>query len=211
VLADGAGAIVVSVGYRLAPEHRFPAAPDDAYAALCWVAEHATDWGADPRRIAVAGDSAGGALAAATCLRARDLGGPPIACQLLIYPVTDCLAQREEVPDSLLTAAGMRWYIEQYLTRPEHGEHPYASPMRAPDLTGLPPAVLVTVEHDPLRKEGEEFAAALVQAGVAVNAYHVSGLFHGVFGLGALVPAARQAEELACAGLRRTLHPVGRR
>ncbi|MBB5870026.1 acetyl esterase [Allocatelliglobosispora scoriae] len=208
-VAAGLPAIVVSVDYRLAPEHPFPAGPDDAYAATCWVADQAASWGGDPARLIVAGDSAGGALAAATCLRARDLGGPPISAQLLIYPVTDCLAPRLDVGDSLLTSAHMRWYTEQYLARPADAEHPYASPLRAPDLTGLPPAVIVTAEHDPLRVEGEAFADALRQAGVAVVEHHIPGLFHGLFGLGALVPVARQAEVLACTALRQVIQPTG--
>jgi acetyl esterase len=204
-LADGTGAIVASVDYRLAPEHKFPAAADDAYAGLCWAYRHAAEWGGDPDRLAVAGDSAGGGLAAVTCLRARDLGGPPVRFQLLIYPVTDARAQRTDVPDSLLTAAQMRWFTEQYLTRPEDAGHPYASPLRAPSLTGLPPAFVLTAEHDPLRPEGEAYAARLADSGVDVTAVRVPGLFHGLFGLGALVPVAREAERAAYAALREAI------
>ncbi|MEV0408884.1 alpha/beta hydrolase [Actinoallomurus sp. NPDC050550] len=202
VLADGTPAVVVSVDYRLAPEHPFPAAPDDAYAVMRWASANAARFGADPGRLAVAGDSAGGALAAATCLRARDEAGPAIAFQLLIYPVTDCLAVRRDVPDSLLTPAHMSWFIEQYLARPEDGAHPYASPLRAPSLDGLPSAFVLTAGHDPLRAEGEAFADRLRQAGVPVRTHLADGMFHTLFGFGSLVPAAREAERLACAALR---------
>lgn len=203
LLADRAGMVVVSVEYRLSPEHTFPDATDDAYAVVGWVARSAARWGGDPCRIAVAGDSAGGALAAATAMRARDRGFPDIGFQLLIYPVTDCLADRvEPAGGSLLTAVHMRWFVEQYLADPADGDHPYASPLRAPSVASLPPCLIITAEHDPLCVEGEAYAARLVDAGVAVTAYRVDGMFHGLFGLGALVPAARPAEELAVAGLR---------
>lgn len=205
-LADGASVVVVSVDYRLAPEHTFPAAADDAYAALQWVSEHATRLGGDPDRLAVAGDSAGGGLAAATSLRGRDLGTPPVCFQLLIYPVTDALADRRDVPDSLLTARQMRWYTEQYLARPEDAAHPYVSPLRAPSLAGLPPAFVLTAEHDPLRPEGEAYADRLASFGVPVTVSRIRGLFHGLFGLGGLVPVARAAEQTAYTALRTALH-----
>ncbi len=205
-LADRAKVLVVSVDYRLAPEHPFPAAPDDAYTATCWVQRRVAQWGGDPDRLAVAGDSAGGALAAATCLRARDLGFPRIAYQLLVYPVTDCLAPRtRDDTHSLLTAEHMRWYVARYLRHPSDGEHPYASPLRAPDLGGLPPALVLLAEHDPLRDEGEAYAVRLAEHGVPVETHLVEGLFHGLFGLGDLVPVGRRAETLAVAGLRAAL------
>jgi len=208
-LATCAGAIVVSVDYRRAPEHRFPAAVDDAYAAVRWVVDHAAELGGDPSRLATAGDSAGGLLATVCCLRARHEHGPSIAYQLLIYPMTDCLAPRRENAEGyLLTSRHMRWFAEQYLPDLTDGEHPYASPLRAPDLTGLPPCLVLTGEHDPLRTEGEAYAARLAEAGVPVTRHRVDGLFHGLFGLGELVPVARTAEELACAGLREGLSPV---
>jgi acetyl esterase len=210
ILAEGASCLVVSVDYRLAPEHPFPAACEDAYQVARWVHAVAAEWGGDPDRIAVAGDSAGGALAAATCLRARDTGHPRIAYQLLIYPVTDCLADRKEVSDSWLSATHMRWYIEQYLARPQDGQHPYASPLRAASLVGLPPGLILTAEHDPLQPEGEAYAERLAQEGNAVASHRVPGLFHGLFGLGALVPVARAAERLACAALRQGLRVPGR-
>ena len=206
-LAGGASVIVVSVDYRLAPEHKFPAAADDAYAALRWVSENAERLGGDPHHVAVAGDSAGGGLAAATALRSRDLGHPPISFQLLIYPVTDALAERRDVPDSLLTTRQMRWFTDQYLGRPQDAAHPHVSPLRAPSLAGLPPAFVLTAEHDPLRPEGEAFADRLASFGVPVTLSRIPGLFHGLFGLGALVPVARAAEEAAYTALRGALHP----
>jgi acetyl esterase len=210
LLADRAKVVVVSVGYRLAPEQRFPAASEDAYLAAVWASRHARQWGGDPRRLVVAGDSAGGALSAATALRARERGYPEIALQLLIYPVTDSLAPRHDVPDSLLTQAHMRWFNEQYLATAEDAEHPYASPLRASSLAGLPPAVVITAEHDPLCVEGEAYATRLSDSGVPVSAHRVNGFFHGLFGMGALVPVARIAEDLACDALRDLTIQAGR-
>ncbi|MFC7545957.1 alpha/beta hydrolase [Plantactinospora sp. GCM10030261] len=211
ILSDGTPAIVVSVDYRRAPEHPYPAAVDDAYAALRWVyADGAAALGGDPDRIAVAGDSAGGNLATVCCLRSRDEDGPPVRFQLLVYPVTDCLADWPDDPrGQLMTSRHMRWYVDQYLTDRTHGEQAYASPLRAESLAGLPPAFVLTVEHDPLRPEGEAYAARLAAAGVAVRTHRVAGLFHGAFGLGAVLPAARRSEELACEALRTALTGPG--
>ncbi|MEC3976916.1 alpha/beta hydrolase [Amycolatopsis sp. H20-H5] len=202
LLCEDASAIVVSVDYRRAPEHRYPAAADDAYDAVCWVAEHAAELGGDPAWLAVAGDSAGGNLAAVTCLRARDEGFPRLDFQLLIYPVTDCFAPRAENAEGyLLTSAHMRWYVEQYLADPADGRQPYASPLLAEDLSGLPPALVITAEHDPLREEGAAYGARLIDAGVPARVHQVDGLFHGTFGLGELVPIAREAEQAAVTAL----------
>jgi acetyl esterase len=164
-LANGAGCVVVSVDYRLAPEHPFPAGPEDCYAAVRWVAEHAAALDVDPSRIAVGGDSAGGNL----------------------------------------TAAVMKWFWRQYLADPSHAERPFASPLRAPDLRGLPPAHVVTAGHDPLRDEGEAYAARLREAGVAVTARRHDGMFHGFFAMTAFLDAARQAMDEACEELRNAL------
>ncbi|WP_158883764.1 alpha/beta hydrolase [Amycolatopsis anabasis] len=203
LLANEAGALVVAVDYRRAPEHRYPAAVQDAYRAVCWVSARATELGGDPHRLAVAGDSAGGTLATVTTLLARDRGGPPIGFQLLIYPVTDCLAPRDNHAEGYyLTRTHMRWFAEQYLADTAQGEQPYASPLRSPSLAGLPPAAILTAEHDPLREEGEAYGARLAEAGVPVAVHRVNGLFHGVFGLSGILPAARQLEDLAGAALR---------
>lgn len=202
MLAVSTPAVVVAVDYRRAPEDPFPAAVDDVYRAVCWAHEHAAGWGADPARLTVAGDSAGGNLATVAGLCARDHGGPPIHHQLLIYPVTDCLAERADPPDSLLTAAHMRWFLDQYLAGPADAHHPHASPLHAPDLADLPPATVLTVEHDPLLPEGAAYAAALARAGVPVDYRCFPGVFHGTFGYGSVLPAIRPAEQWACAAIR---------
>ncbi|MFB4317658.1 alpha/beta hydrolase [Actinomadura sp. 21ATH] len=205
-LCAGAGAIVVSVDYRRAPEHRHPAAADDAYAAAAWAHAHAAELGGDPGRLAVAGDSAGGALAALTALRARDGGGPPLRHQLLVYPVTDAAmdtaSYRDHAADGFLTAKAMAWYWEQYLGGADGRD---ASPLRAADLSGLPPACVITAEHDPLRDEGEAYAERLAAAGVPVEARRFPGTFHGFAGVTHVLPAAREAVALAAAALRRNL------
>ncbi|WP_106403666.1 alpha/beta hydrolase [Actinocorallia populi] len=205
-LCAGSGAIVVSVDYRLAPEHRYPVAEDDAYTALVWVRDHAASFGGDPERIAVAGDSAGGNLAARAALRARDAGGPAVRHQLLVYPVTDAAmdtaSYAEHAEDGFLTAKAMAWYWEQYLGG-EPGRS--ASPLRAADLARLPSACVITAEYDPLRDEGEAYAAELEAAGVPVEAHRFDGAFHGFITLTHVLPAAREAVALACSVLRREL------
>jgi acetyl esterase len=187
-LANAAGAVVVAVAYRLAPEHPFPAAVDDAYATVRWVADHAAQIGGDGSRVAVAGDSAGGNLSAVTALRCRDEGAPTLAFQLIINPVTDCDLDTDsyhEFADGLfLTRDQMRWYWDHYLPDPAARTHPWASPLRADDLSGLPPAIVYTAENDPLRDEGEAFAARLAAAGVPTIARRVPGVIHGFMNLG---------------------------
>jgi acetyl esterase len=204
-LANEVGAVVLSVDYRLAPEHRFPAAAEDAYAATAWVHAHAAELGAAPSRLVVAGDSAGGNLAAVVPLMARDRGGPPLHMQVLVYPVIDCArdtaSYRDNAEGYFLTAAHMRWYWEQYLGAAD-GTHPYASPLRARDLSGLPPAYVVTAEFDPLRDEGEAYAQRLRDAGVPVTLRRYDGMFHGFFSLADLLPAARAANAEVFTALR---------
>lgn len=204
-LCAGAGCHVLSVDYRLAPEHRFPAAVDDGIAALRWAAASAAALGADPRRIVVAGGSAGGNLAAVTALRARDEGGPPVCGQLLFYPVTDhperpTASYREFAEGFYLTRADMEWFWDQYLPGSAEVSHPYAAPLRAPALDALPPALVITAGHDPLRDEGEAYAARLREAGVPVVLSRYPRMVHGF--LAFPVPDRAHALAEAAAWLR---------
>ena len=205
-LANAAGCIVVSVDYRLAPEHKFPTAAEDAYAATRWVAENARAIGGDPERIAVGGDSAGGNLAAAVCLMARDRGGPALVYQLLIYPVTDynftTASYRENGEGYLLTTKDMVWFWRHYLRDERDGGHPYASPLRAEDLSRLPPALVITAEYDPLRDEGEAYAERLRAAGVPAVCSRYDGVFHGFFAMPTMLDKAKQAIQEAGDALR---------
>ncbi|MCW2895268.1 MAG: esterase [Actinomycetia bacterium] len=183
-LAVASGCDVVSVDYRLAPEHVFPAAADDAYDALVWAAS--ASGLAAGRPIVVAGDSAGGNLAAVSALRARDFGGPPIALQVLVYPVVDCdldrRSYREYDGDELiLNRRDMIWFWDHYAPDPAARMNPYASPLRAPSLSRLPPAYLVTAEHDPLRDEGFAYADRLRDARVPVEHRHYGSQIHAFF------------------------------
>ncbi|MBO0849769.1 MAG: alpha/beta hydrolase [Pseudonocardia sp.] len=192
-LAAATGAVVVSVDYRLAPEHRYPAAFDDCFAATSWAAEHAGELGGDPSLLAVAGDSAGGNLAAAVALAARDRGGPALVAQLLIYPVTDFNFSTDSYRDNaegyLLTKASMQWFWAHYLGAQELADDPYACPARAGDLAGLPPAYVATCEYDPLRDEGEAYAQRLAEAGVKVTAKRFDGMLHGFLWMAGVIPS----------------------
>ena len=205
-LANAIPATVIAVDYRLAPEHKFPAAVDDAYAATRWVAEHATSIGVDPARIAVGGDSAGGNLAAVVALMAHDSGKPNLVHQLLVYPVTDAAMDTPSYEQNkegyFLTGSLMIWFWKHYLKAPADREAPYASPLRARDLRNLPPALVITAEFDPLRDEGERYAARLRQAGVPVQLTRYDGIIHGFFGMAAVLPQATLAIEQAATALR---------
>jgi acetyl esterase len=197
ILSRRTGAVVVSVDYRLAPEHRFPAAVDDCVAATAWVAAHGVELGGDPGRLGVAGDSAGGNLAAAVTQRARLAGGPAIAAQALVYPAVDFTTVRPSFETNgegyLLTADAVRWFAAQYL-----GDHDPADPLASPllaDLAGLPPAVVATAEFDPLRDEGRAYAEALDRAAVPVRLLEFPGLVHGFMGLGSVSPASARATD----------------
>jgi len=207
-LANGAGAIVVSVDYRLAPESPFPAAIDDAWAATQWVAAHCAELGADPARLVVAGDSAGGNLAAVVAMLARDGGGPAIAYQLLIYPVVDQrrkpAAPGAKSAPGVLTAAHMQWFTEQYLGCDGDRTDVRASPVLG-DVTGLPPAHIVTGALDPLCGEGEEYARKLQAAGVPATVKRYEHGFHGFFNLADHLPFAAEASDDVCAVLRTAL------
>ncbi len=186
-LAERTSCAVVLVDYRLAPEHRYPTAVDDSYAALQWVAANVTDFVGKDVPLFVAGDSAGGNLAAVVAQRARDRGGPSIDLQILIYPVTDADFERPSYTDAenqlLLTKEGMVWFWDHYAPDVNSRSEADASPLRAADLSGLPPAVILTAEHDVLRDEGEEYARRLEQAGVAVNFKRYAGQTHAFFTL----------------------------
>ena len=181
-LAVAADCIFVSVEYRLAPEHKYPAAVEDAYTALVDVCDNAASMNIDPARIAVSGDSAGGNLAAAVCLMTKDRGGPPIAFQALIYPITDCDFDRPSYLRNhdgyFLTRREMQWFWNHYVSTVEQMREPYASPLLAPSLSGLPPALILTAEYDPLCDEGEAYAAALERAGVPVTLRRYDGMIH---------------------------------
>ena len=211
-LANAAGCIVVSVDYRLAPEHKFPAAVDDAFAATEWVAANAAAIGADPSCVAVAGDSAGGNLAAVVAQLAKGRGGPQLAFQLLVYPVTDhkfdTASYSENAEGYFNTRDMMKWFWDHYLPNEEAGQDPHASPLRANDLSGLPPALIITAEFDPLRDEGEAYAARLAEAGVPAKSTRYDGMIHGFFSMSALLPQARQAIDEAVAALREAFAAV---
>ncbi|MFQ5513208.1 MAG: alpha/beta hydrolase [Myxococcota bacterium] len=208
-LANATGCTVVSVGYRLAPEARFPAAPEDCYAALCWVAAQGDSLGIDPTRLAVAGDSAGGNLAAVVPLIARERGGPILRHQLLIYPITDhdfeTPSYRENASGFLLSRELMIWFWDRYLTEPAQATHPWASPLRERDLAGLPRATVITAELDPLRDEGETYASRLQRAGVPTQQTRYDGMFHGFFSMSDGLDAGRRALAEASDRLRRDL------
>jgi acetyl esterase len=204
MLCRATDAVVLSVGYRLAPEHPFPAAVEDSIAALRWAHAHIGELGGDGGRTAVAGDSAGGNLAAVTARLARD-EGLPLAAQLLIYPGTDFAggypSESENAEGYFLTAADMAWFARNYAGDADVAD-PRLSPIRADDLSGLAPAIVVTAEFDPLRDQGEAYAEALARAGVQVVRRRYGGLIHGFFDLGALSPAAAAATREVCADLR---------
>jgi acetyl esterase len=196
-LADEGELIVISVDYRRAPEHKFPAAVDDAITATRWVADHSRQLGVDASRLMVGGDSAGGNLAAVVALAARDGKGPAIAGQVLIYPATDFAmthaSHREPETSILLTHSVIRWFCDHYLTGAADVHDWRASPARASTLTGLPPAYVLTAGADPLRDEGDEYARSLKQAGVPVTYRHFPGQFHGFFTMGKLLQQANVA------------------
>jgi len=186
-LAHHAGCVVVAVDYRVAPEHRCPAAAEDAYAAARWVATNASFLGLDASRLAVGGESAGGNLAAVACLMARDRGGPAISQQWLAYPVTDhsfdTPSYREHASGVGLERATMQWFWRHYLGPDQDGSSPYASPLRAESLAGLPPAIVVTSEYDVLRDEGNAYADRLHQASVPVELRCIPGVNHAFLGM----------------------------
>jgi len=208
LLANSSGCMVVSAEYRPAPEYKFPAGPEDCYSATKWVAENARSLNADPARIAVGGTSAGATLAAAVALMARDRGSPRIAYQLLVYPATTSeltsASHHQFADDSyyVLSRADMEWFWGHYLGREEDRKNPYACPAYANSLRGLPPAFVITAEFDPLRDEGEGYAARLSAEGVSTIMKRYDGVTHGFFGMPTLLEKARMAIQEAAAALR---------
>lgn len=209
--AVGAGAVVVSVDYRLAPEHPYPAAVEDAWAATQWVAAHAGELGADPDRLAVAGDSAGGNLAAVVAQLARDAGGPPIRFQLLWYPGTTfdtslpSFAENANAP--LLDFSAVKGFSRWYVGDLDLSDMPATlAPARATNLAGLPPAYIAVAGHDPLRDDGARYAELLAAAGVPAELHNAKTLIHGYLGYAVVVPAATDAMERGLSALREALH-----
>jgi acetyl esterase len=197
-IAHRAGAVVIAVDYRLAPEHKFPAAVTDSYAATAWVASNAKKLGIDPKRISVGGDSAGGNLAAVVSLKSRDQDGPAIALQVMVYPVTDLSSfatpsYQEFGENHYLTKSEMEWFRDHYLRSMEDARDPHASPLLTLDLSELPPALIITAECDPLRDEGEAYAKRLANDGVAVTYTCYPGMIHPFFSLSGAIPQAFDA------------------
>jgi acetyl esterase len=187
-LAIATGCGVLSVDYRLSPEHPFPQALEDGYAALSFAAAETEQLAALPHGLVICGSSSGGNLAAGVALMARDRGGPDLALQILVYPPLD---YRFDTGSYLEFGEGnMRWYWDQYLASPSDGENPYASPLRSPDLAGVAPALVVVAEHDPLRDEGEEYARRLRSDGVITKLSSYGGMIHGFFSMGAAIGRA---------------------
>ena len=208
-LANAARAIVVSVEYRLAPEHPFPAPLDDCMTALRWIAKNAATFEGDASRLAIAGDSAGGNLAAVCALLARDEGGPDLALQARVYPVTDSDlttgSYRENGRGYLLEEAEMQWFFDCYTRGGTDRADWRISPLRAPDVAGVAPALVITAEFDPLRDEGEAYAEALKRAKVEVAYFREPGMVHGYFGMGAASKAAEAARQRATAAFKAML------
>jgi acetyl esterase len=208
-LALRTGSVVIMVDYRLAPEYRFPTAVDDSWAALRWAAAHLTELADGPVPLIVAGDSAGGNLAAIMTQRAKAAGGPSIAVQVLAYPVTDCdldtTSYTDPVNQLMLSRDSMVWFWDHYAPDPAARVHPDASPLRSTDLLRLPPAVILTAEHDVLRDEGELYATQLVKAGVPVLQQRFAGQMHGFFTMTGLLPGADAAMDFVVAGIEKHL------
>ncbi|CAN5822814.1 alpha/beta hydrolase [soil metagenome] len=211
-LANATPCAVVSVAYRRAHENQFPAGLEDCYAATRWVGEHGVELGLDPDRLAVGGASAGGNLAAAVALLARERKGPVLALQLLVYPPLDHRADtpsmHEALDPLLFGREDLAWCWFHYLAEPEDGDSPLASPLRAQDLRGLPAALVITAELDPLRDQGELYAVRLTEAGVPTELVHFEGAVHGFFSKADRFDAAAEAQALAASALRRAFGPL---
>ena len=211
-LAKGAQAIIVAVDYHQAPEHKFPAAANDAYASYIWVVEHAKEINGDPKRVAVGGESAGGNLAAVVSMMARDKQGPLPAHQLLIYPVVNndfnTTSYQENSEAKPLNKAMMQWFFKHYSSKEEDGNNPYAVPMKAKSLKGLPSATVIAAEIDPLLSEGKIYADRLKKDGVKVTYREYDGVTHEFFGMGAVVPKAKEAVKMAADELKKAFASI---
>ena len=209
-LAKSSDCLVVAVDYRLAPEHRYPAAIEDAYAATKWIAENATAVQADPDRFAVGGDSAGGHLAAVVSQMARDCNGPRIDLQILIYPITDfnfdTPSYIENEKGYMLTRDLMKWFWHHFINDERQANDPYVAPLRAVNLCDLPPALILTAEYDPLRDEGEAYAKRLQEAGVKVTLSRYSGMIHAFIRMTARLDKAKEALDEVADTLRSVLN-----
>jgi acetyl esterase len=211
-LSNASGCAVIAVDYRLAPEHKYPAAVEDAYAATQHIAGRAADFGLDPHRIAVGGDSAGGNLATVVSLLARDRGRPQLQFQLLIYPLVDFYDKSPSLQQYInehlvfVTPESMDWFAESYLPSRESGFEPSASPMNATDLRGLPPAMIISAECDPLRDQGEAYARKLQAAGVPVELKRYEGMIHPFLQFGGVLDTAKVAMADAASALGRALN-----
>jgi acetyl esterase len=209
LLALRTGCTVVLVDYRLAPEYRFPTAVDDSWAALRWADEQRADLADAGAPLIVAGDSAGGNLAAIMAMRARAAAGPPIALQVLVYPVTDCdlesTSYRDPANQLMLSRDSMVWFWDHYAPAPEARLHPDASPLRSANFAGLPPAVILTAEHDVLRDEGELYATRLMKAGVPVSHRRFAGQMHGFFNMNDVLPGAADGLDYVTAAIEERL------
>ncbi len=205
-LCNAANCIVISCDYRLAPENPFSSAIEDAFAAYQWVVDNAPNLGGHPNQIALAGESAGGNLAAVTALQARDYGVRAPVHQMLIYPVTDCdfetQSYQEHASAKPLNRAMMKWFWGHYLDGTDCDDNPYLTPLRADDLSHLPPATIITADIDPLRSDGEHYAEKLAAAGVHVNYKNFVGVTHEFFGMTAVLPEAREAVKMAADDLQ---------
>jgi acetyl esterase len=214
-LAKRSSCLVVSVDYRLAPEHRYPAAIEDAYAATNWVAQNADAIQADPDRLAVGGDSAGGHLAAVVALMARDRKGPRIDLQVLIYPITDCKFNTpsyiENKEGYMLTSDLMKWFWNHFIEDEGQANDPYVSPLRAKNFSDLPQALIITAEYDPLRDEGEAYGQRLQEAGVEVTLSRYPGMIHGFIRMTAQLDNAKEAVDEIAGRLRGVFRIDGRR
>ena len=212
-LCNSVEAIVVSVAYRQSPEVKYPAAVNDAYAATQWVLQNAAQIGGDPTRVAIAGESAGGNLATVTCLKTKAEGGQMPIAQLLIYPVTDTSMSQpsyaENENSAPLNSKMMPWFWKYYLDEKAQKNDPYIAPLRAKDLSGLPPAIVITAENDPLRDEGEQYAVALANVGVSVDSKRFDGVTHEFFGVAGAVSKAKEALDFATDGLKKVFDAAG--